>query len=345
MALLTQAQIGLDLSDRRSDRRPEKNAYEHGLSALKRAMAIGREQGYENIPFWRPTVMARLCATALEHGIEVDYVRELIRKRHLLPDPAASALEAWPWPVKVYTLGRFSILLDDQPLSMGRRTQHGKPLALLKAVIAFGGREVSQGELNEALWPEADGDAARQAFDTTLHRLRKLLGEEAVMLADGKLTLDPQRVWVDLWSAERLIRDLEQTLRKPAPETHGICATAEKLFHLYTGPFLREENDAAWALSRREKVHGRLVALMGELGRCWERSQDWERAVAYYQRGIDLDPLVEPFYQRVMLGYQSMGRRAEALATYRRCRETLHAQLQISPSPATEAIHQQIRNA
>ncbi|MEW6683469.1 MAG: bacterial transcriptional activator domain-containing protein [Nitrospirota bacterium] len=53
--------------------------------------------------------------------------------------------------------------------------------------------------------------------------------------------------------------------------------------------------------------------------------------------------LVEPFYQRLMLGYETLGRRAEALATYRRCRETLHAQLQIPPSPTTETIHQQIR--
>jgi DNA-binding SARP family transcriptional activator len=85
------------------------------------------------------------------------------------------------------------------------------------------------------------------------------------------------------------------------------------------------------------------VSLLGELGRCCERGKAWERAVKYYQRGIEIDPLVEPFYQRLMVGYQTLGRRAEALATYRRCRETLHAQLQIPPSPATETIHQQIR--
>ncbi|MEW6683466.1 MAG: BTAD domain-containing putative transcriptional regulator [Nitrospirota bacterium] len=343
LALFAQAQMDLDLSDRKQNRKPEKQAVERGLSALLRAMVIGREQGYVNHPWWRPSVMARLCAKALEHGIEVDYVRDLIRKRHLVPDSPPYAIETWPWPVKVYTLGRFSILLDDQPLSMGRRSQHGKPLALLKALIAHGGRDVGQSELAEALWPEADGDTARRAFDTTLHRLRKLLGEEAIALADGRLTLDPKRVWVDLWSVERLIRDLDQTLKRPSPDSEAVCATAEKLFRLYPGPFLREESDAAWAVSRREKIHGRLVALLGELGRCWERGKDWERAVACYQRGIDLDPLVEPFYQRLMLGYQTLGRRAEALATYRRCRETLHAQLQIPPSPATETIHQQIR--
>ncbi|MEW6684201.1 MAG: BTAD domain-containing putative transcriptional regulator [Nitrospirota bacterium] len=342
---LARAQIDLDLSDRKLDRQPDKDAAERGLAALRRAMAIGREQGYVNKPFSRPTVMSRLCATALEHGIEVDYVRHLIRKRNLLPEPSARGIEAWPWPVKVYTLGRFSILWGDQPLSMGRRSQHGKPLALLKALIAHGGRDVAQSELTEALWPEADGDAARQAFDTTLHRLRKLLGEETVFLADGRLTLDPKRVWVDLWSVERLIRDLDSTLKQPSPDAETVCATAEKLFRLYAGPFLREESDEAWALSRREKVHGRLVALLSELGRCCERGKDWERAVTYYQRGIELDPLVEPFYQHLMLGYQTLGRRAEALATYRRCRETLHAQLQIPPSPATETIHQQIRGA
>ena len=342
---LTEAQTALGLSDRKTDLPSKGSLAEAGLSALRRAMAIGREQGYVNFAGWRSSVMARLCAVALEHGIEVEYVRHLIRKRNLLPEPAAREIEAWPWPVKVYTLGRFSILLDDQPLAVGRRSQHGKPLALLKALIAHGGRNVAQTDLTEALWPEADGDAARQAFDTTLHRLRKLLGEDAAILADGHLTLDPKRVWVDLWSVERILSKLDQALKTTTPSTESVCAMAEKLFGLYPGPFLREESDAAWTLGPRERLHARLVALLGDLGRCWERGADWERAVSCYQQGIKVDPLVEPFYQRLMLSYQTLGRRAEALSTYRRCREALNTHLQILPSPATEAIHQQIRSA
>jgi len=37
--------------------------------------------------------------------------------------------------------------------------------------------------------------------------------------------------------------------------------------------------------------------------------------------------------------YQRLGRQAEALAAYARCRKTLHALLQITPSPTTEKLY------
>jgi DNA-binding SARP family transcriptional activator len=52
-----------------------------------------------------------------------------------------------------------------------------------------------------ALWPEAEGDAARQALRTTVHRLRRLLGSaEAVLQGEARVALDAGRVYVDLWA-------------------------------------------------------------------------------------------------------------------------------------------------
>lgn len=59
-------------------------------------------------------LMARLCAFALAHGIEPDYARRLIRQR-CLKSPGVE-VECWPWPVKIYTLGRFSLVVDGRRL-------------------------------------------------------------------------------------------------------------------------------------------------------------------------------------------------------------------------------------
>ena len=47
----------------------------------------------------------KVTAKALKEGIEIDHVRELIRRNRLAPDPANPDLEQWPWAVKVHTLG------------------------------------------------------------------------------------------------------------------------------------------------------------------------------------------------------------------------------------------------
>lgn len=64
---------------------------------LLTAFALARQGGYVNFPFFRPETIARLCARALRAGIEVDYVRDMIRKRALKPPPdEAQSTELWP---------------------------------------------------------------------------------------------------------------------------------------------------------------------------------------------------------------------------------------------------------
>ena len=163
MVRLTEAQICFDTGQ-----------HSEGARALQIAMALGKAGGYVNSFVWQPAVMAKLCAKALEAGIEVDYVQSLVRKRRLVPAEPPVEIEAWPWPFKIYTLGRFEVLRDDQPLQFSGKVQR-KPLALLKAIIAFGGRNVREESLLDALWPDADGDAARFALTSAIHRLRRLL--------------------------------------------------------------------------------------------------------------------------------------------------------------------------
>ena len=107
--------------------------------------------------------------------------------------------------VSIFTLGRFSLLLNGKPAEFGRKAPQ-RQLELLKAIVALGGREVSTTSLMSALWPDVDGDVAQRSFDTTLHRLRKILNDRRVLvMKEGKLSLDGNYCWVDVWSFERLL--------------------------------------------------------------------------------------------------------------------------------------------
>ena len=170
--------------------------------------------------------MAGLCARALEASIEEDYVRGLIQKRGLVPESSPVEVEAWPWPIKIFTLGRFEVLRDGEPMRFGRKVQR-KPLALLKALIAFGGRSVREELVMDALWPDAEGDAARVALASALHRLRSLLGrEQAVVRQEGQLSLDGRRAgwtsgrWSACWDARRP-RPIPRSSRGEPPASTG----------------------------------------------------------------------------------------------------------------------------
>ncbi len=307
------------------------------LVSLKRALAMGREGGYFYTYMHQPYGVAKLCQKALEAGIEVEYVQELIRRLNIIPEKPPLHLENWPWLLKIDTLGRFGLWKDGKPSRFSRKAQQ-KPLSMLKSLIALGGRGVREEEIADALWPDADGDMAYQSFRTTLHRLRQLLGNErAVQVHEGQLFLDDRTCWVDVWAFEQLLEQAEAQWRKGNEEE--AAQLTEKALEIYKGPFLRQEGKEPWALSINERLKTKFRFHSGRLGDHWQKAGQWEKAVQCYLRGLEVDDLSEDFYRALMLCYQKLDRRAEAIAVFRRCQKILSSTLHIEPSAKTQSIY------
>jgi ATP/maltotriose-dependent transcriptional regulator MalT/two-component SAPR family response regulator len=315
----------------------ERGKLRLAIPLLRKTLETAKRQGYINRPFWTTEITTRLFTTALEHGIEVDYVQELIRKRKLAPTPEVLHLETWPFPVRIYTLGRFSVLIDGQPLQFTGKAQR-KPLELLMALIAFGGRDVSERHLTEALWPDAEGDAAHQACATALHRLRKLLRcDEAITLQSNSFSLNFRHVWVDVWAFERGLAAAQ------AGSGAAARSTSDKAMALYQGTFLVKNVELACAVPLRERLRAKFLQHLTQRSQRLLEAGEFKPAIAVLERGLSADPLAEDCYRGLMLCYKALDRRAEAIGVYQRCEKTLAATLGVSPAPAIVALYQALQ--
>jgi DNA-binding SARP family transcriptional activator len=182
----------------------------------------------------------------------------MIRSHGLAPPSSRSDDEAWPFSVQIQTLGAFRVLVEDRPLEFQRKAQK-KPLELLKAIVAFGssGDGVREDRLADALWPDADADAAAGALTSTLHRLRRLIGENAITRQEGRLGLVPERCSVDLWRFGELLTRFERDA--PSAAAPERASRTERLLALYRGPFLPGDADTPWLIERRQRVRADLL--------------------------------------------------------------------------------------
>lgn len=321
--LLAQAQLAFNLDDRAS-----------GLESLRKALSLGKEQGYSNTFFWHSPMMANLLKRALDAAIELDYVQGLIRKRGLFPESPPYDCDRWPWPLKIIALGTFDLLKEGKPFEFPVKAPR-KMLLLLKAIIASGSKGIGEEQLTSVLWPEADGDMAHQAFATTLHRLRQLLGnEKAIHLRKGILKFDERYCYVDAHVFEYLLQQADVL---------NDVVLLQKAIALYRGPFLGGDDSEPWAISYQEKLRSKFLRAVAKLGQFFEKNGDQEKAIEYYQKGLEVDDFAEEFYQRLMLSYQASGRKAEALSIYGRFRGRLRSVLGVEPSPKTQAIYETLR--
>ena len=313
---------------------------DEGLESLRAALTIGKAQRYMNSFIDQPAETANLCAKALEADIEPEYVQELVRRRRLILEPPPIHLESWPWAVKIYTLGRFGLVRDGKPVRFAGKAQE-KPLALIKVLIALGGREVHEEQIADALWPEADGDKAYNSFKTTLWRLRKLIGfSDVIQVSDKKLTLDAKYCWTDVWAFERILRRAD-TLWQEELSTNDMTeavSLVQKALDFYKGPFLTAETNASWAISLRERLQNWFLRTVNRLCKLWQANGQHEKAIECFQRSLEVDDLAEDLYQQMMTCYSVMGRRADGLSLYERYKTTLHAKLGAEPSLETETL-------
>lgn len=299
-----------------------------GRAALARTLGLSREMDGAPLYWWPRTRVVWFYATALEHGIETDHVCSLIRRLDLAPEDSAVAPDNWPWPVKLHTLGRFSVTVQDQSLRSSGKQQR-KPLDLLKLLVTRGERGLPVEQAAEMLYPDRAGTKAYKSYAMALHRLRKLIGDASVLTGDGRLRLNPRVCWVDAWTFDALLTD---DLSNAAEQR------LERAVHLYGGSFLSDECGETWAVAYRERLHRRYLDTVLAIGRALETQRDFEAALVWYRRGLEQDDLMETLYQRIIHCCHQLDQRTEGLAAYERCRVRLRDMLGISPSPQTDAL-------
>jgi len=286
----------------------------------------------------RPDLAARLANHALEHDIETAFVRTLIQRDGL--SPPGDAGPAWPFRLRVQVLGGFQLTRDGQVVRFTGKAQQ-RPLDMLKLLVALGGFDVDAEQVMAALWPEADGAAARSSFESALFRLRKLLDiDDVIILSGGKLSLDRTRAWSDVWALDAALEEAERSM-KDGPGNAARSRAASRLIEAYEGPLLGAEEDA-WIARPRDMLRARFLRTLSRLGERLEATGDWATAIDVYRRGLEVDNLAEPLYRGLMRAFAASGDQAEALNAFRRCRELLSIVLGVPPASETERLRRDI---
>jgi DNA-binding SARP family transcriptional activator len=311
---------------------------ERGQSLVKDAVAFSCEHRFQYPQSMRLSAIAgTVLAEALRIEAKPEYVRDVIRRLRIRPP--SDAPHSWPWPVRIRTLGKFDIELDGEVLEFSGKAPR-RVLAVLKAIVAGGGKPVPCTRLVDTIWPDDEGDAGRKALEVCLVRMRKLLGKsEVVLVRDEQVSLNREFCWVDAWA----FAEMAESVIAGSDRPEFLSRLGQHALALYRGGFLPADDDDRTTITMRLRLRDLLSRTVDVLGQQLESAGKWDEALTCYRRGIDADELAEEFYQGVMRCHAATGRSAEGMATYRRLRQTLSVVLGMKPSGRTEQLVQLLR--
>jgi LuxR family transcriptional regulator, maltose regulon positive regulatory protein len=297
---------------------------------------------------------ARAHLTSLQeqferHEADLDRARSLLAAYSATTSASSDAGNEGRSIITVNLLGAFRAAIGPTDITAWNS---GRAKALFTYLVSHRKARVSRDQLIEALWPGGDQESAANSLRVAVHALRLALATAAgdsialsrdafVQFENGAYSLNPDlRFNVDVEEFE------DHWLRGRALEIAGARDRAIREYELaevaYHGDFLQDDPYEEWSTLRREGLKDIILAILGRLSESAFEALDYEGCIMRCQKIIETDPCREDAYQRLIRSHVLLGQPSRAHRWYEICVRVLKEELDIDPSPETEAAYREL---
>jgi len=247
----------------------------------------------------------------------------------------------------VNTLGTFKVWRGEEQVP-GNSWNREKARQLFQILLTYRDAPLSRDQIAEALWPDLDPTTSHRNFRNVLNALYHVLeperepGSESAYVAREGATyaLRPNAdIWLDAEVFLTTLHRAEALLEKTPDEAIPLLQDA---MELYQGEYLPETRYETWAAAERERLAVLFLQYVDRLSDLLLERGRYEEVIKVNQRILTQDNCWERAYRHLMLAYGRLGDRGQVGRIYRRCVRTLRAELEVEPSPETEALYQEL---
>jgi DNA-binding SARP family transcriptional activator/TolB-like protein len=207
-----------------------------------------------------------------------------------------------------------------------RRHSARKVMALFAYLAMRAGEAQTRTHLSELLWPDSAEEQARTNLRQALSKLRKFLDQAAPDL---------------LVSEGDLVQLRAETLEIPLPSPDNGSSARSAAF--LEGFSARSTVFDEWAARERRRIEATLSPALEASAGKKTATGDLSGAAADLAQALAVDPLNEALHRAQMRALDSLGKSAEALKQFERCRELLARELQAEPAGETRQLAAEIR--
>ncbi|MGH2509787.1 MAG: BTAD domain-containing putative transcriptional regulator, partial [Ktedonobacteraceae bacterium] len=298
------------------------------------AFLLTSNQGYKQLALielkWQPALLHIVKSLPQLGGLREIVGLESDEKEAYDLQPASNPLliQINPLQLTIRAFGEPTVLLDNQPIKRWRMARAMELFFFLLNANA----PLSKERIITELWPEFD-DHINQTFHSTLHQLRKLLGESCLVFHPNGYNLDlatcyGENIWYDVQEFQKQHIEAEQALtRKDDP-------AARKAFlymvELYQGDYGRPfSND--WCIFRRDELSTTYLEAQRQLAQIAWRGQAYDESIRHWRHILNIDNCQEEAHYNIMQCYVRQSKRSAALRQYQSCKKILQEELGIEP--------------
>ncbi len=234
--------------------------------------------------------------------------------------------------LRICLLGIPEAGLDGQALVLARR----KSRALFYYLAAQAGA-LRREQIVSLLWIDLPRPSALQTLRTTLHGLKKALGDTLVLDGD-EVSLSPA-AWVDVTAFTQGVSPVvgEQAAADPAALAAALALYRGDFLEGFSLPGAQAFED--WAAIERERLRRLAVRGWAALAGLWEAAGDYRAALEGIERALAFNPLQEDLQREVIRLLFLAGDRPGAIQRYDDLRRLLDDEMGVPPMAETRTLY------
>ncbi len=253
-----------------------------------------------------------------------------------MPDVVSHAIDAT-------LLGGFEVRVDGQLIANAQwKLRHPRQLFQMLLLEPNG---LPREQVLSVLWPDTDPTAAANRLHHTLHLVRGIFvaaglskSEPVALLQADTVRLNPvHAIDVD-------VRTFSQCVARArgGAGASGAEVALQQALALYRGELAQGCPVDEWLSGRRESLRVEFAWMLERLAELKRKASDDEAAIGLYQQLVDIDPGNELAHRSLMELYATTDHPERAIHQYSVCKRLLRHELDVDPSPATQAVLQRI---
>jgi DNA-binding SARP family transcriptional activator len=206
------------------------------------------------------------------------------------------------------------------------------------------GRVVLRDELLDTFWTGSKVVLAERSLRTVVSSLRgairSVLDEPSIPLIRGRMDgycLEEPAFAVDVSHFVDAVQEARGASDGDEPSDRALAAW-QRAIDLYQGDLLSAFRYDDWCLAIRERLRDDYLDGLFLLARVALTRGEPERARELAARMVEMEPAEERAHRLLMRCYALLGRPAEAVRQFERCRAALDEELAARPAAATLAL-------
>jgi ATP/maltotriose-dependent transcriptional regulator MalT/two-component SAPR family response regulator len=270
--------------------------------------------------------VSRLLGQISQFEEDIPLLRRRLRRQ-------ASAIPFGSPKLSIQAFGGIQVSVDGKPV--GNSDWQGQAARDLFFYLLTYPDGLTKEIVGTIIWPESSSSQLKLKFKNAIYRLRQALGTEAVLFDEDRYqfnrTLDYE------YDVETFTQKLAQAQAATDPDEQVTAYQAA--VGTYKGPYL-PETEGEWAWWERERLRQAHMDAVVRLAELHLEAGRHGTALEYCQLALAEDPCLEEAHRLAMSAHAAMGNRADVVRQYKRCQQILEEEVNVPPSPQTEALYQ-----